>query len=51
MARGFAEPQGRVPAAPPPISTLDSTQLDRLTDAVVQRVERRVRIERERRGQ
>jgi hypothetical protein len=33
-----------------PVTTLDSSVLDRLTDDVIRRVEQRIRIERERRG-
>jgi hypothetical protein len=40
--------QARVPTAP--ITTLDPALVDRLADDVIRRVERRVRIERERRG-
>lgn len=38
----------RVPAAP--VTSLDPGLVDRLTDDVIRRVERRLRIERERRG-
>lgn len=46
-----SEPTGRGERmAPAPLINLDPTLLDRLTDHVIRRVERRARIERERRG-
>ncbi len=47
-ASGVPHPSGHAPA--PPALKIDAGLMDRLTDEVIRRVERRARIERARRG-
>jgi hypothetical protein len=52
MPVGAVQPSAAraLPVPPTPAFSLDGTAIDRLADDVMQRIERRLRIERERRG-